>query len=80
MKKIKKFIEWFNGKKVNIGAFIGSVGTLLLILPIPIAPWIPEAVLIVGGMISGIGIGHKIQKGEIKMPKRKNDANGTPIG
>ena len=65
MKWIVQAWHWFNGKKTNIGMFISGVGTLLMVIPIPIAPWIPEALLIIGGMIGGTGLIHKGEK-EIK--------------
>jgi len=62
MEKLSKIWEWFNGKKTNIGMIIDGIGTLLLIIPLPIPGWIAPALLTVGSMLGYTGISHKIIK------------------
>ena len=56
----KKAWNWFNGKKTTIGFALVSGSEL-----IP-DPKIKVAVQILGVVIGGTGVAHKLQKGELK--------------
>lgn len=59
-----KFINWLNGKKTAIAAFYNSVTwpAMLILFDNAPDPMLVKANMIIGLMLTFLGVGHKIQK------------------
>lgn len=69
---MKKLWNWFNGKKTNIGSTIVSLASVaVLIFPEHTTAY--KIGLGIGLTAQALGIGHKIEKGEIKLPTGKRE-------